>query len=109
MDELLLAVRSVAGGAAVFPAGLLATVTQAAGAPTEPVLTARETEVLGLLAEAKNADEIADRLFLSVHTVRNHIRAILTKLGARSQLEALVFGIRMGLVSVEPEDDGRRT
>ncbi len=102
VDELITAISSVANGAAVFPAGLLAAVTAAAVEGGSSGLTKRELEILRLLGAAKNADEISNELFLSVHTVRNHIRAVLTKLGARSQLEALVFGIQRGLVSVAP-------
>ncbi len=101
IDELLDAVRSVSRGAAVFPANLLVAVTAMGDgkAPEDP-LTARESEILQLLADANNADEIAATLFLSVHTVRNHIRAVLAKLGARSQLEAVVFGVRQRLVTI---------
>ncbi len=102
IDELLEAVRSVSRGAAVFPANLLAAVT-AMGASKQPddPLTTRESEILQMLANANNADEIASGLFLSVHTVRNHIRSILSKLGARSQLEAVVFGVRQEIVQIE--------
>ncbi len=103
-QDLLGAVRSVAGGAAVFPANLLAAVTQPGSEPRSSDLTKRELEILQLLARARNAEEIATDLFLSVHTVRNHIRAVLTKLEARSQLEALVTGIRQGLVTIDMGD-----
>lgn len=101
IDELLDAVRSVSRGAAVFPANLLVAVTAMGNdkALDDP-LTARESEILQLLADANNADEIAATLFLSVHTVRNHIRSVLSKLGARSQLEAVVFGVRQRLVTI---------
>jgi DNA-binding NarL/FixJ family response regulator len=101
--SLLESIRQVASGAAVFPANLLAAVTQGTNEPKPTDLTKRELEILGLLAQARNADEIAKELYLSVHTVRNHIRAVLTKLEARSQLEALVIGIRLGLVTVSTE------
>jgi DNA-binding NarL/FixJ family response regulator len=43
---------------------------------------------------------IADSLFLSTHTVRNHISNILTKLGAHSRLEAIAIAVRDGIISL---------
>jgi DNA-binding NarL/FixJ family response regulator len=61
-------------------------------------LTQRELEVLALLAEGCSAAEIADRLFIGVVTVRNHVQRILRKLDASTQLEAVIIGMRRGLV-----------
>jgi DNA-binding NarL/FixJ family response regulator len=61
-------------------------------------LTRRESEVLGLMAEGATNEEVADRLFISRNTVRNHVQNILTKLGAHSRLEAVVIATRTGLV-----------
>ena len=61
-------------------------------------LTERELEVLRLLACGASTDEIVDELVISVHTVRNHIRNILTKLQARSRLEAVAVATRIGLL-----------
>ncbi len=106
LGDLLNAIRAVAGGAAVFPAHLLSTVSQTdeeAKQKKQTILTRRELEILRNLGQARNAEDIAEELFLSVHTVRNHIRAVLTKLKARSQLEALVIAIRTGLVTIEAD------
>lgn len=65
---------------------------------TEAELTAREREVLELLGEGRRASAIAGRLGLSLATVRNHIRAVLRKLGCHSQLEAVAEGRRRGLL-----------
>ena len=101
-DEVVAALRAVAFGAAVFPAGLLASLHGAA----EPVhtLTAREMEVLDLMARAVPVNEMAATLFISPHTARNHVKQILSKLDARSQLEAVVIAHRRGLVSIEGPD-----
>lgn len=99
VGQLVDAIRSVHRGAAVFPAALLGSVVRGARAEPNP-LTSREHEILGLLAAAKSVDEIATELYLSIHTVRNHVRAILSKLMARSQLEAVIEGVRAGLVEV---------
>lgn len=61
-------------------------------------LTSRERQVLGLLAEGRRARQIAAALNLSIATVRNHIRAILRKLDAHCQLEAVAEGRRRGLL-----------
>ena len=57
-------------------------------------LTGREREILELLADGHRAQTIAAELELSVLTVRNHIRAILRKLGCHSQLEAAALARR---------------
>ena len=61
-------------------------------------LTPRELEVLRLLADGMGARAIADAVDLSVHTVRDHIKSVLRKLAAHSQLEAVVTATRRGLV-----------
>ncbi|MHB1549551.1 MAG: helix-turn-helix domain-containing protein, partial [Acidimicrobiales bacterium] len=66
-----------------------------------PRLSDREAEVLGLLAAGMSTEGMAERLSLSPHTVRNHVRNILTKLGAHSKLEALSVAVRSGLVSMD--------
>ena len=97
--ELAGVMRAVAAGAAVFPAEWVGRIGKTE-TPGHDALTDRELEVLRCLADAQTVEEIADGLFLSVHTVRNHVRAIRTKLQARSQLEAVVVAARSGLLSV---------
>jgi DNA-binding CsgD family transcriptional regulator len=60
-------------------------------------LTARELEVLNLVAGGLRNSEIADRLFVSQRTVDHHVSAILRKLGARSRAEASAEAVRLGL------------
>jgi DNA-binding NarL/FixJ family response regulator len=61
-------------------------------------LSAREIEVLTSLSDGNNYQEIADRLFISVDTVRHHIRNIYRKLHVHSQSEAVAKAIRKGLI-----------
>jgi DNA-binding NarL/FixJ family response regulator len=61
-------------------------------------LTARETEVLRLLAEGKRNREIADALFLSEKTVKNYISNILYKLQVNSRTEAALLAVKRGLI-----------
>ncbi len=61
-------------------------------------LSGREKEVLNLLAEGSNYQEIADQLFISVDTVRHHIRNIYKKLHVHSQSEAVAKAIRKKII-----------
>lgn len=93
------ALRTVAGGGTVFDSDdLRAAVHRLGGRDGDGGLTERELEVLDLLTQGRNIEAIADELVLSHHTVRNHVRHILEKLDAHSQLEAVAIGLRMGLV-----------
>ena len=65
---------------------------------TGPKLSERELEVLRLLADGLSNAVISEQLFLSTHTVRNHVHAILGKLGAHSKLEAVSIAIRRGVI-----------
>jgi two-component system nitrate/nitrite response regulator NarL len=71
----------------------------AAPGPGGPdALTAREREVLALLAEGLGNKAIAARLDISEHTAKFHVNAILSKLGAGSRAEAIVLAARRGLI-----------
>ena len=63
-------------------------------------LTPREVEVLRALAEGLDSEGIAKRLNISVRTERNHVASVLSKLGVHSQLQALVFAVRHGMVEI---------
>jgi DNA-binding NarL/FixJ family response regulator len=103
-DEVVRAITTVAAGGVVFGAALAARVAaffarpqeQAAAVPF-PMLTAREHEVLDLVAAGMNNAQIAARLFLSQKTVRNHVHAVLSKLQAADRAEAIVRGRDAGL------------
>jgi len=63
-------------------------------------LTAREIEVLAMLAEGLGNKIIAARLGISSHTAKYHVASILAKLGAGSRTEAVTIGMRRGLVTI---------
>ncbi len=63
-----------------------------------PSLTAREIEVLRLLADGLGTQALAQGLALSEATVRNHIQRLLAKIGVHSRLEAVIYGTRHGLI-----------
>lgn len=101
LDDLVEAVRRVAGGEVVFDPRLLAGVldrltgrVRMAGAS----LTAREQETLLLLADGAGTDQISSRLGVARNTARNHVQRVLDKLGARSKLEAVSIARREGLL-----------
>lgn len=61
-------------------------------------LTAREQEVLGLMGEGLDPTAIAERLVVSVYTARGHVKNVMMKLGAHTQLEAVVLATKSGLL-----------
>lgn len=79
-------------------AGLSAAMVRRATAPVTPRLSAREDQVLSLLADGLGTGEIASRLFLSESTAKTHITHIYQKLGAANRAQALVTAMRMGLL-----------
>lgn len=99
--QLVGGVRMAAAGEALISRSLLEQLLprlkQFSGQP-QPDLTSRELEVLELLAEGGSTQSMADRLFLSTNTVRNHIQSLLSKLGAHSRLEAVTMAARQGLI-----------
>jgi DNA-binding NarL/FixJ family response regulator len=68
--------------------------------PLIDALTPRELEVINLIAEGLPNKNIAAKLGISEHTVKFHVNAILTKLGAQSRTEAVVRATRMGLIAL---------
>lgn len=101
LDEVTAAVRAAAAGESVISPELLARLLPRfgrGGAHAVDELTEREREVLGLVAEGLSNAAIAERLVVSVHTVRNHIASLSGKLGAHSKLEALSIAVRRGLL-----------
>ena len=100
--EVTSAVRAAAAGESVISPELLARLLprlHRREAVARNQLTDREREVLELLAEGLSNAAIADRLFVSVHTVRNHVANLSSKLGAHSKLEALSIAVREGLLT----------
>jgi DNA-binding NarL/FixJ family response regulator len=106
-ESLVRGIRATMEGASLMSPGIAAklldrvrtTDGRANGdAPLVELLSEREVEVLRLLTEGKQNGEIARDLFLSPHTVRNHISNILAKLQINNRTEATAVAIRAGLV-----------
>ena len=87
--EVVAAVRTVSFGMTTFPPK---------SDQPEPVLSEREREVLDLIAAGSTNKEIAERLFLSPYTVKEHTSALYRKLGARNRADAVQRGQRIGLL-----------
>jgi DNA-binding NarL/FixJ family response regulator len=87
---------------AAFASALLDldTAALAAPAPSPPLLSRREDEVLALMAEGLSNRDIAERLGISRHTAKFHVNAILDKLGATTRTEAVVLAARGGLLTL---------
>lgn len=101
--EVIDAVRRVRDGEPVFSAPLAGLVLgefrrMAAGKDsTDPKITAREQEILKLVAKGYTYREIADQLIISVKTVQNHVQNILSKLHLRGRYELMRYALRRGL------------
>jgi DNA-binding NarL/FixJ family response regulator len=96
------AVRRVQSGEPVFTPSLAGLVLDefrrlASRDPSEPGLTARENEILKLVAKGYTYREIAEKLFISIKTVQNHVQNILTKLQLRKRYELMRYAIQKGL------------
>ena len=105
LGELVNAVRAASRGDAVISPellGRLLTRMRREPARLGRDLTDRESEILGLLARGLTNAAIADRLVVSVHTVRNHVSNLSAKLGAHSKLEALAIAMREDLIPPPP-------
>lgn len=101
-EELLQALHVVASGDTYLSPGIARRVMNLAGgrggSPADS-LTDRELEILALLASGARPAEVAERIFLSVKTVKNHLTSIYAKLGVASAAQAVAEAYRRGLVS----------
>jgi DNA-binding NarL/FixJ family response regulator len=104
-DRLVAGIRIVADGGSLFaPAVTRRLIERFAGTAERPAspalseLTARETEILGLVARGLSNAEIAAELVVSQHTVKTHVAHLLGKLGLRDRVQAVVLAYEAGLV-----------
>lgn len=110
-EYLVDGVRAIAAGEALLAPELTRAVIERAvardraqAAPAAPIgsvpeqLTAREAEVLRLMAQGLSNDEIAQRLFVGRATVKTHVSNVLMKLSLRDRVQAVAYAYRAGLV-----------
>jgi DNA-binding NarL/FixJ family response regulator len=107
IQQLVLGIRAAAAGESLISPQIAAKVLQllraqsASGGKAETIqadLSDRELEVLKLIAIGKDNAEIAQELFISPKTVKNHISNILMKLQIENRIQAAVYAVRSGLV-----------
>ncbi|MFE9688746.1 response regulator [Micromonospora sp. NPDC005806] len=101
-EELIHAVRTAARGEAVLSPSVATRLLGQVRAPADP-LSARELEVLRLIADGATNREAAARLFISEATVKSHVLHIYTKLGVNDRAAAVAVAFRRGLLT--PEHD----
>ncbi len=108
LEELVKAIRCVVDQKTYLSPGISDVVIKdfvsgwsSTGASAFSVLTAREREVLQLMAEGKTTNQIADALCVSVKTVESHRKQIMNKSGIHSVAELTKYAIRQGLTSLE--------
>lgn len=97
-SELLEAIRLVARGGTYFDPRLAGVF--AAEKPSQPLLSAREREVFGLLADGLTGEQIAERLVLSPETIRTHVRNAMGKLDAHTRVHALALALQYGEIGL---------
>ena len=112
-EELLGAIRTVAHGEALLSARATRSLitnflAQPTGRPVATpaqleVLTRREREVVGLVAQGLSNDEIAEQLFVSPLTAKTHVNRAMIKLDARDRAQLVVVAYQSGLVSADPQ------
>lgn len=104
-DEIVESIRAAAAGRNLIPAVAIADALardreiareHSRQAKVLESLTPREKEILALMAEGADNRAVAERLHISYATVRTHVRSILSKLGARSQLDAVAKASQLG-------------
>lgn len=108
LKEVVDAVRAVASGEVLLSTEIAHRIL--AQFPEEPVdaestpnngpLTRREREVLQAVADGRSTTEIGRELFISVKTVKNHLASIYAKLDARDRTQAVISGVRLGIVQL---------
>jgi DNA-binding NarL/FixJ family response regulator len=105
--ELVDAIKRVRAGEVLFPSqALLKLLRLPRQAPAQPSdrlfqpLAPRELEVLQTLASGLTTEEVAAHLYISPHTVRTHVKNLMIKLQARSKVEAILTGLKEGLIEL---------
>ena len=106
-NEIAAAVRMAAAGDTALSPQLAATMLDEVRRMDQPVpeqervVTKREEEVLQLIADGCSTPEVAERLFISQKTVKNHLASIYQKLDARDRTQAVLSAVRMGIVHLD--------
>jgi two-component system nitrate/nitrite response regulator NarL len=100
VEQIVAALHAASAGLIAVPVEASAVVIPAASESEVESLTPREMETLEMLAEGLSNKQIAARLHISEHTAKFHVNSILGKLGAGTRTEAVMRGLRSGLLKV---------
>ncbi len=98
-SELMQAIDAVADGGTYVDPRLRPALLSRRAVEKSRTLSAREREIVGLLATGLTGEEVAERLFLSAETVKTHIRNALNKLEARNRVHGIAIALREGLIT----------
>ncbi len=99
-SQIVAAIHAAAAGLISIPADQSAFLSPVSVEHLPEALSPREMDVLEMLAEGLSNKEIAYRLTISEHTAKFHVNSILTKLNAGTRTEAVMRGIRTGLIKI---------
>jgi len=105
-EEIMMAVQSTAKGEKFYCHKVLDIIMEKHFNPepevSDPaILTARETEILKLIASGKSTQQVADELHLSPHTVHTHRKSIIKKLNIKSPTEFVIYAMDFGLIKIK--------
>jgi two-component system, NarL family, response regulator DegU len=107
-DEIAAAIRQAVGGETALSPQLAASMLgelrrleRSHESEDDRLITKREEEVLQLIADGCSTPEVAQQLFISQKTVKNHLAAIYQKLDARDRTQAVVRAVRMGIIKLD--------
>ncbi len=109
-QQLVAAIEFVAIGGSLFAPSVTTRLIERFSRTTTPTLkaaaldqlTAREVEVLTLVARGLSNAELAAELFVSEHTIKTHVASVLAKLGLRNRVQAVVLAYESGLINPAP-------
>ncbi|MBE2225007.1 MAG: response regulator transcription factor [Anaerolineae bacterium] len=100
-DELYRAIRAAARGESVLAPAVAARLMTRMRAPAEESLSAREIEVLQLVAKGKSNKEIGKALHISTATVKTHLIHVFDKLGVKDRTSAVTVALEKGILSLD--------
>ena len=100
VSEVVEAVRLAANGDRPMSPSLAEAMLNEARKDTESIISTREEEVLQLVADGLGTTEIAQKLYISQKTVKNHLASIYDKLNARDRTQAVLTAVKMGIVKL---------
>jgi DNA-binding NarL/FixJ family response regulator len=100
-EELFGAIRTVATGGSHLQPAVAAKLMQRLNGSHAPLLTARQLEVVGMLARGATNKDVARSIGVGERTVKYHVAGVFERLGAANRTEAVAIAVRLGLITLE--------